>query len=102
MSSNNCLFTFSSSWLWESASNSSGAAHASVPKCCDTYSASINAAAPMSATFAVSPLAVNSTLLDLRSLQRGRRSQIKFTLLLRKGAHHTFVCCAACSPPVCS
>ncbi len=63
--------TLASSRVVLSAISSSGAAHASVPKCVDTYSASISAAAPTSATLAT-PSAVSSTLLDLRSL-RGRR-----------------------------
>ena len=61
--------TFSSSWLLLSAASSSGAAQASVPKFRDTYSASIIAAAPTSATLAVRPSADSSTLLDFRSLQ---------------------------------
>ena len=49
------------------------AAQASLPKCCDMYSASIMAAAPTSATLAVRPSADSSTLLALRSLQMYRQ-----------------------------
>ena len=62
--------TLMSSCRYVSASSSSGAAQASVPKCCDTYSASMRAAAPSSPTLAVRPAAVSSTLLDFRSLQQ--------------------------------
>ena len=73
--------TFSVSWLRLSAANSSGAAQASVPKFRDTYSASIIAAAPTSATLAVRPSADSSTLLDFRSLHVQQMALVQCTAL---------------------